>query len=233
MLLFPLALALSAGGISLTVSNTVHLAGPVTEDSVRRWTRELALKTESPVYLYIDSPGGSVVAGSAFINAIEHQAAAQQKIVCIAEFAASMAFTILLACPRRVAMHHSIGMQHQMSLFVMGNLKSVQSRMLLAEAMERAMVKAQCDKLDMTAEEFREKTRDDWWLYGAELLGSGAVDDIATVGCAPSMAGKSSKCPLTAEPVEMMSGAGLCLPLRYVEQDRGPPTVWHARLCPT
>jgi len=186
--------------IQLTDSNHIGVTGPVTDRSVRRWTRELTACTADPMYVYINSPGGSVVAGHGFVNALRHKKDGGQKVVCIAEFAASMAFIILQACEDRVVMDHSIAMQHQMSLVVGGSLGASRSRMALAEQMESAMVSMQARRLGLEESEFREMTRDDWWLYGSNIVNKSVADRLDVVGCTPALSQSAkTKCPITSK----------------------------------
>lgn len=196
--------------VTLTSSNHISLAGTVTDKSVRKWTRALGSCSADPMYLYINSPGGSVVAGHGFINALKHKQQGGQKIVCIAEFAASMAFAILQACPERAIMGHSIAMQHQMSLIVGGSLGAARSRMALAEQMERSLVEMQAKRLNLSREEFVSRTQDDWWLYGRDIITEKVADTFVEVGCgAGLLASKERKCPLTTSPgLEQQSVAG-------------------------
>lgn len=185
--------------LTLTASNHIAVTGPVRTSSVTRWTKALVKSSADPLYIYINSPGGSVVAGHAFINALDHKVASGQHVVCVADFAASMAFAILQACPERVVMGHSIAMQHQMSLMVGGSLGETRSRMQLANQMERALVFRQAERLNLTHLDFVEKTRDDWWLYGKGIVEDRAADKVMTVGCSPLLiVNQDSDCPITA-----------------------------------
>ena len=200
--LYLTALALSSqlpDRITLTTSNHVAVTGMVLTSSVTRWTKALAECSADPMYLYINSPGGSVVAGHSFINALEHKISGGQHIICVADFAASMAFAILQACPERIVMGHSIAMQHQISLMVGGSLGETRSRMRLADQMEAALVARQAERLNLSHAEFVEKTRDDWWLYGEGIVQEKAADKVLNVGCSPSLiASRMIECPITA-----------------------------------
>lgn len=69
---------------------------------------KLADKSTAPIYLLINSPGGSVRTGNVFIAAMEMAQARGITVKCVVPvYAASMAFSILLACSERYALEKS------------------------------------------------------------------------------------------------------------------------------
>ena len=63
---------------------------------------DLAQKSKKPIYLLVNSPGGSVMAGGVFIAAVELAKARGVKVKCVTSvMAASMAFSILTHCSER------------------------------------------------------------------------------------------------------------------------------------
>ena len=68
-------------------------------DLISKIVYQLILKEgDNPIYLYINSHGGEVVAGNNLINYLLYN---NKNIICIANYAASMAFAILQACNKR------------------------------------------------------------------------------------------------------------------------------------
>jgi ATP-dependent protease ClpP protease subunit len=184
--------------VSLTPSNHVSLVGSVTEHSVAKWSKQLARCDADIVYVYINSPGGSVSAGNTFIQAIDYHATSGKKIACIADFAASMAFAILQACPYRLSTSHSIVMQHQMSLLLAGPLGNVKNRVGFAISIEESMNEMQANRLGLTLGGFEEKVQNDWWIYGSNILRENAADQLITVGCNSVLEASPSACPLNS-----------------------------------
>lgn len=81
---------------------------------------EMAEKNLKPIYIYLDSPGGSVTAGLFFIHAMEKLQSRGIKFVCVVdELAASMAFQYLAHCDRRYAHQHSAMLWHPVRVNVM------------------------------------------------------------------------------------------------------------------
>ena len=77
------------------------------------------------IYIYISSPGGSVMEGMKIVDLIKSLEKSGRQVSCISDFSASMAFIILQSCPKRLATFSSILMQHQMSLGLEGNIENV------------------------------------------------------------------------------------------------------------
>ena len=110
-----------SNSIVLTTDNHLSVLGPIDDDLVNSAIENSALlnKNNNYTYIYLNSPGGSVVAGQKYINLI-NSLKRTKKIMCISEFAASMAFHILQHCDYRYVLKTSKMMQHQISLFLMG-----------------------------------------------------------------------------------------------------------------
>jgi ATP-dependent Clp protease protease subunit len=183
--------------ITLTPSNTIAVNGVVTSESALTWQRKLRENEGDTVYLYINSPGGSVLAGNAFISEIQYQAHQGKNIICVMEFAASMAFAIIQACPHRAAVPHATGMQHQMSLILGGQLESVMNRMDFSRILSNSLNRMQAERIGMSIEEFREKVQHDWWVFGEQLVAENIVDSVVLVGCSNTFKRRGHACPIS------------------------------------
>ena len=183
--------------VTLTPSNTVAVSGVVTSESALSWQRKLRENDGEVVYLYVNSPGGSVLAGNAFISEIQYQSHLGRKVVCIMEFAASMAFAIMQACPYRAAVPHATGMQHQMSLVIGGQLESVTNRLEFSRALSNDLNQMQAVRLGLSLGDFHEKVEHDWWIYGNQLAIENVVDSMVTVGCSNTFKRQGRACPIS------------------------------------
>ena len=91
---------------------------------------ELSNKSNMPVYLLINSPGGSVAAGNVFIDAMRIAKSRGVDVKCITSiYAASMAFSILANCSERFVLPNSKLLFHPARISLMG--------MFLQEDMQR------------------------------------------------------------------------------------------------
>ena len=76
---------------------------------IRKYTKQ----SKKPIYMYLDSPGGSVVAGLFMIHEMEKAKAQGVKFICVVDkMAASMAFQYLAHCDTRLAHRTSSMLWH-------------------------------------------------------------------------------------------------------------------------
>lgn len=104
-------------GSTLTVNpkRTINISG-VVDNTIRRDAEaliKLSEKSKDPVYLIINSPGGSVLAGQLFIDAmtlVKHRGITINCVTTV--YAASMAFNFLLHCSERYVFEHAKLLYH-------------------------------------------------------------------------------------------------------------------------
>jgi len=176
-------LAVQATPINLKSNNFASIREPIDADSAGRLIHKLNSLTPTAVYLYINSPGGSVLAGLEVINYIKGLQGSNRTIHCIANNAMSMAFVILQYCTTRYVQYGSTLMQHQMSLSVEGSLANVNSRMAYLNQISTELTTYQAKRLDLSIQDFNQKVHNDWWLYSSDILKWKAADEITSVIC--------------------------------------------------
>jgi len=206
--------------VVLTEKNLVVLRGSVTSESVAKISHQILSSPEKELYLYISSPGGSVIAGQSLIYAIQTSG---KKIHCVVSVGISMAFSITQGCTTRLVMPHSIMMQHVASYGLEGQDPNNRTFLKFLTDMLEEMDKAQAERLGLSLKVFKEKTRDDWWLYGTSAVKNKAADSVAEVSCSRELAQKTyrekirvfvfsvdvewSACPLIEGPLKVGSDA--------------------------
>ena len=207
--------------IFLNNNNFVAMREVVTDSSVKNTLTDL-MKLVSKndknqfikeYYLFLDTPGGSVVAGNQLIDYLNYLNNSDIKVNCIAKTAISMGFVILQSCPgERLALPSATLMQHQMSTIMAGNILNLDSDMQYSKRLYEKMLMKQSNRIGMEPKIFLEKTRDDWWLDGEMGLEHNVIDKLVSIGCSEdvlkkqiilekhSLFGvtkfKTSKCPI-------------------------------------
>ena len=91
----------------ITKENSVHLKGTITNDNINEVIDTISKNNIK--FLLITSGGGGTEAGMYLVNLLK----TRQDIVCIADYAASMAFTIIQNCGVRLATETSYFMTHK------------------------------------------------------------------------------------------------------------------------
>jgi ATP-dependent protease ClpP protease subunit len=101
----------------------LHISGPITDRSmqpVQSALVRMAGESKEPITIVLDSPGGSVIAGTSFLNQMYLAQSQGITINCyVLDMAASMAFQILTQCDSRKALHTSYLLWHGVRVGVM------------------------------------------------------------------------------------------------------------------
>lgn len=188
--------------VELGQDNFVRLVGEIDDVSASRFIQELyTVSAKSPVVtVYIDSPGGDVLAGMRMIDAVVGIKAIRPgvQLRCFAQNAASMAFIFLqTACDRRVVSSFSVLMSHQASLGVRGKAGEVESRMELVRQVLVILDKRVAARLGLSVEAYRAQIVNDWWLVGEKGLDARAADVLGVAVCQAEL----KQCPLVYAPI--------------------------------
>uniref|UniRef100_A0A6C0IH87 Protease n=1 Tax=viral metagenome TaxID=1070528 RepID=A0A6C0IH87_9ZZZZ len=171
--------------IEFKKDNFVSLREVINQDSSSKLLLKLNTieSKHETLYLYINSPGGSVMAGLEIINYIKSLQQRSKKIICIAHNAMSMAFVIFQYCSERCILHSSTLMQHQMSLGIQGKLYDINSRMSYLNSLETKLNHDQASRLNMTEDKFTKLIQNDWWLYSDDIINNNVADKMVSIFC--------------------------------------------------
>jgi ATP-dependent Clp protease protease subunit len=205
--------------ITLSKSNTLALQGPVTYSSVAQLQQKLvalsnSLSKNSTIYLYLDTPGGSVGAGMALIDTLK---SIPQEVVTVTSFAASMGFITVQSLGRRVILPNATLMSHRARGGVSGQIPGEMTTRSAwihktIEDIERDMAK----RMKMSLASYQKLILNEYWVVGKHAIKDNAADVIANVVCDSSLEGTQiekiytffgvvkltmSKCPLVSAPL--------------------------------
>lgn len=164
--------------------NSVSIVGPINEELSSDFIADLLHHDGNSVFIYLDSPGGSIIAGNQMIAAMRSSG---KRTKCIARFAASMAFIILQACDERYITSDGVLMQHVASYGLRGQAPNNVSFVGFLETMIKHLDKAQAARIGLSYEDFKRVTRDDWWLYSGDAISAKTADGFADVTCSSKL----------------------------------------------
>jgi len=174
--------------IILNEQNTVNFRGEVSDSSVLAVeSRVLELNTlrgdaDYPIYIVLDSPGGSVDSGLDLIRFLKPY----KNIHTITIFAASMASAIVEALPgSRYMAESGVIMFHRAKGGFQGQFEDgeVESRLQLAKDTIRQMEQTNADRVGISLTEYKKLVKDEWWLFGKKAVTDNAVDMIVQISC--------------------------------------------------
>jgi len=185
--------------VTLTPGNTASIVGEVNGDSVIKAFADISKSDPSKVlYLYLDTPGGSVFAGKALVD---YLSTTKRNIHCIANVAISMGFHILESgCKVRLVTPQAILMAHEMATQIDGKTSELEFQAKLTRKLEDLFDTASANRLGLSLKSYQSRLTPEWWLMGdLEVLKANAADTTVTVNCSIELE-KSGKCPLIPNP---------------------------------
>lgn len=205
--------------ITLEAGTTVVLRGPVTGSSVAKAMRELRdasrrVSKNTPLYLVLDTPGGSIVDG---MDLIDFAKALPQKVHTVTLFAASMGFQIAQNLDTRYIITNGTLMSHRASVNGLGG--QVKGELETRYHMIRRTVDyldfVASKRMGIDAKTYENKVLNEYWVYGFDAVSAKVADEQVLIRCGQSLDGSEamvfntifgpvtvtfSKCPLIKEP---------------------------------
>lgn len=169
----------------------VWLGSEVRDENANQISAQMMLlAAEDPdkdIWLYINSPGGSVTAGMAIYDTMQY---IQPDVATVAMgLAASMGQFLLSsgAKGKRYALPHARIMMHQPSGGVGGTATDIRIHAELILHMKRTMAEITAEQTGKSVEQINSDADRDRWFTAAEALDYGFVDHVVT--SASSVAG--------------------------------------------
>ena len=178
----------NADEIRLSSANTVNFRGEVSETSVNEAIIQLMFlnavrgPADYPLYLVLDTPGGSIIDGLDFIQ----YAKTVRNLKTITIFAASMGSAIVEALPgERLITEVGVLMFHRARGSFSGQFENgeVEARLAAAKAMVRHMEITNAKRMSISLSKYKAKVKDEWWLFGQDNITQKAADRIVSVSC--------------------------------------------------
>ena len=139
--------------VRLTENNFVNIKGPITDTNVDYVIKEMYKIEDDTIYLYFDTPGGSVMDGNEIINTIDTLTHTGKTIVGIADTAISMGFIIFQHCPTRYVRPRAVLMQHQMSTGIHGQFENIKTKLQFMQELDDQLSQAQAERLQLSLDE--------------------------------------------------------------------------------
>lgn len=168
--------------IVLTKTNTTILENEVNSNTINKVLLDITKSDPiKPYYLFISSPGGSVLDGRRLSYYLQNT---DRNIICVASTAISMAFVILQSCPTRVITSDAILMTHQISADMMGSLDLMKTKVDFASKLGDFYDTLMATRMKLGLVEYRSHIHPEWWMVGAnDILSNHAADKVVKVTC--------------------------------------------------
>ena len=211
LFLFLFGKVFSYQGITLNSTNHVLIRGTIDSDLASSFVYNLNSLENKDVFVYLDTPGGSVESGNKILMEIQ-----KYNLSCITDRAYSMGFVLLQGCKNRYIRQFGRIMQHQISYGIQNEKGKIDSYANFIDQVEDELVEMQSSKIGMERDAFRLKTMNDWWMMGKYAIQNNCADEIVDVYCDPKLVKKNhtvdnvfykatySMCPLISDPIEIV-----------------------------
>lgn len=193
-----------------TNNNFVLVKNTIDEEVANRFIYELnQMPSKEDVTVFLDTNGGSVEHGNKMLAEIQ-----KYNLSCVAERAYSMGFVLLQGCSQRYITPYGRIMQHQISYGIQNEKGKIDSYANFIDQVEDELANMQASKINMSVNDFRLKTMNDWWLFGPNAVKHNCVDSVVNVHCEIPLTKTNytisygpyhfvySKCPLVSEPID-------------------------------
>ena len=160
----------------------IWLGGPVQDDNANAICAQMLLLAaedpDSDIYLYINSPGGSVTAGMAIYDTMQY---VKPDVTTVAMgLAASMGqFLLTAGAPgKRYITPHTRVLMHQPSGGAGGSATDIRINADLILKMKKELAQITADRTGKTLEEIEADADRDHWFSAQEALEYGFVDKV-------------------------------------------------------
>lgn len=178
--------------ITLHTYDTVVYRGEVTTESVTAISIDLLEKhvlrgtKDYPIYLVIDSPGGTIYIGEQFIQL----AKVIPNVKTVTIFAASMASAIVEGLPgERLIVENGILMFHRARGQFQGQFEEgeLESELALWKKFVQNMEQRSANRMSMSLEDYKKKVKDEYWIQGADAVSSHGADSVVDIVCTKNL----------------------------------------------
>lgn len=165
--------------LNIDEERAVLLEGPIYQgkvDGLIDQISELDAMNNKPIYMVINSPGGSVIAGFSLIRVME---SIKSPIVCAVDSEAfSMAAIIAMYCSKTYMHKFSAIMFHQAAYGVRGEAERVKTRVRFIQSYLDDLEEDTARRMGLTLKQLKDKSRGEWWMTAKEAAGLGVVDGV-------------------------------------------------------
>jgi ATP-dependent protease ClpP protease subunit len=178
----------TSDSIQLSVDNTVVIRGVVSEESMSQASIDLITLNNKrgqknyPIYIVLDTPGGSIDAGLSFIST----AKTVPNVKTITIFAASMGSAIVESLEgERLMIDTATLMFHRAAAQIDGQLNDgeLESRLAWIKSIVTSMEQTNAKRLQLSLPEYKAKVANELWMFGQAAIDQHAADKIASFVC--------------------------------------------------
>jgi ATP-dependent protease ClpP protease subunit len=170
------------------VDNSFAITTAFNEGLQEDFTRKIMTTKAKTMYLYINSPGGSVYSLNRMIEVMK---GSNKTFICVARFAASAAFTLLQHCDVRMMTKGGMLMSHGASVFYNGKLEDMKSYVKMVDEIMEDLERAVAKRMKKTYKEYKKLISKDFFMSRVGAVKHNAIDRVTyKVSCSKELVNK-------------------------------------------
>lgn len=134
-----------------------------------------------PITIYLDTPGGDVMAGLKLIDLIQCSKTPVHIVnlgICY-----SMGFMIYIVGHKRIASKHATFLMHDGSVSASGTASKTRDLMAFNDCVDAKLKDLVIESTKITPKLYDKKFRTEWYMFSDEAQKLGIVDEILSVDC--------------------------------------------------
>ena len=222
LMLFCNAVMAKPVDIILTERNSVSFNKAFTSEYVAKkqleiFSKNVLLAKSNPIYLIMDTPGGSVTAGLSFIDSLK---SLKRPIHTITLFAASMGYQVVQELGTRYITPSGTLMSHRGAVSGIGGQVpgELNSRLNYIQGLLEQMNVRAAGRVSVGVEAYKASIVNELWIFGQQAVDTKNADAVANVTCDTKLSSSKyteqlntifgrvdvvfSKCPLISGPID-------------------------------
>ena len=211
--------------VLLEKKNTLTMRSVFTEESVGAVQAQAlaisgALGAHQDIYLYMDTPGGSIVAGNHLISTLQ---GLPQEVKTVTSFSASMGFITTQSLGECLTTPDGVYMSHRAKIGLSGQIPGEVNTMLAFWQNTMTNIETGISsRMGLSLKDYQDLVREEYWVSGADAVKAKVADKVVLVQCAQDLSGSTdtkiqtifgvitvtySDCPLISAPLAIAFGA--------------------------
>ena len=168
--------------VTIPLSRTISIYGEVSDNATTAALQIAAFNkasTTAPIFIVLESPGGSVIHGAQLISAMQ---ASQAPVHTICRtICASMAFMIFEYGKKRYATDRTTLMSHPASASAQGQVDNMVHFVTYLQRMTNKMELEVATRMGLTFDQYKLKTANEYWVDAEDGIKDRALDEIISL----------------------------------------------------
>jgi len=174
---FSLGLAANEGpSVEFKEGNFFAITQQFDQQLLDNFAEKILNYKEPELYIYFDTPGGSVIALSRMARLMK---SSDIKFTCVANFAASAGFMLFQHCDTRLLLSDGILMSHNWSGGFRGEAPRILTMYYTIQAIVDTLEQVTLSKMNVDAKEYARLINNNLWMTSSLATKYAAIDGIA------------------------------------------------------